>query len=105
MTYPLRRHRFDEAMGVYEELQQRGLQPDSYTLTALVTACERVGNWRQALDVFNDFSTRRIPIVTRNYNSLIFTLATGGQWQKVRASVFARSKQSSHSVTQAAVNE
>ena len=77
--------RFDEATGLYEEMQERGLQPDSYTLTALVTACERVGNWRQALAIFNDFSARRIPIVSRNYNSLIFALATGGQWRKVRA--------------------
>lgn len=78
-------HRYDEAIGVYQELQQRGLEPDSYTLTALLTASERVGNWRQALDVFDDFSARHIPVISCNYNSLIYTLATGGEWQKVRA--------------------
>lgn len=67
-------------------MQQRGLEPDSYTLTALLTASERVGNWRQALDVFDDFSARHIPVISCNYNSLIYTLATGGEWQKVRAS-------------------
>lgn len=72
-------------MALYEELQQRGLQPDSYTLTALVTACERVGDWRQALHVFNDFSERGISIVSRNYNALMNALASGGEWEKVRS--------------------
>lgn len=75
--------RFDEATALYEELQQRGLQPDSYTLSALVTACERVGDWRHALHLFNDFSQRGVGVVSNNYNSLMYALATAGQWEKV----------------------
>ena len=70
-------------MALYAEMQERSLRPDSYTLTALLTACERVGDWRQALALFEDAVSAGVQPATINYNSLIFTLGKGDQWAQV----------------------
>jgi len=75
--------RFDETMALYGEMQERQLRPDSYTLTALLTACERVGKWQQALALFEEATAAGVRPATINYNSLIFTLGKGGQWAQV----------------------
>ena len=75
--------RFNETMALYTEMQQRGLRPDSYTLTALLTGCERVNKWDQASRLFDDLTAAGVQPDVRNYNSLIYTLGKGGQWAQV----------------------
>ena len=70
-------------MALYAEMQQRGLRPDSYTLTALLTACERVDKWDQATRLFDELTAAGVQPDVRNYNSLIYTLGKGGQWAQV----------------------
>ena len=72
-------------MALYAEMQQRSLRPDSYTLTALLTACERVGKWQQALQLFEEAIAAGVQPATINYNSLIYTLGKGDQWAQVTA--------------------
>ena len=70
-------------MALYAEMQERQLRPDSYTLTALLTACERVDKWQQALRLFEEAIAAGVRPAAINYNSLIFTLGKGGQWAQV----------------------
>ncbi len=70
-------------MALYAEMQERQLRPDSYTLTALLTACERVDKWQQALRLFEEAVAAGVRPAAINYNSLIFTLGKGGQWPQV----------------------
>jgi pentatricopeptide repeat domain-containing protein 1 len=76
--------RFDSAMDVYEKMQQRGIEADTFTLTALMTACEKVGKWRQALEVFQALQASGVRPNTICYNSLINALGGSGQWAQVR---------------------
>ena len=75
--------RFDDTMALHAEMQQRGLQPDSYTLTALLTSCERVDKWEHAMRLFDELTAAGVQPDVRNYNSLIYTLGKGGQWAQV----------------------
>jgi pentatricopeptide repeat protein len=75
--------RLNETMALYAEMQQQGLRPDSYTLTALLTACERVDKWDQASRLFDELTAAGVQPDVRNYNSLIYTLGKGGQWAQV----------------------
>lgn len=66
-------------------MQQAGLQEDAYTLTALLTACERVGKWREALQIEADFRAANVPANKHHYNCMISVFSSAEQWELVSA--------------------
>ena len=41
-----------EAMRMFEEMQAAQVAPDTVTYGALISACEKMGHWEQATELF-----------------------------------------------------
>ena len=72
-------------MRLYEEMQQADLRGDMYTLTALLTACERVGKWRLALTLLADYEAAGVASNLQHHNCLLSTFSRTAQWDMVLA--------------------
>lgn len=73
---------FDVVMELYEAMSKYRLQPDVFTLTALITVCKACNYWEEALSFAEEFSTvHGIEMNTLACNSLIATLGRAGRWQ------------------------
>lgn len=72
-------------MRLYREMQAAGLHADVYTLTALMTACERVGKWDTAVQLLSDLRSAGVPTNLHHHNCLLNAYGRAGCWQKVMA--------------------
>ena len=50
----------DKALEVYDEMQQRGLQPQLITYDALIRACEEAGLFDKALDIRDEMKQKGV---------------------------------------------
>lgn len=73
---------FDTVLELYEALPRYELQPDIFTLTALLTVCKACNYWEEALSFAEEFSTcYGVEMNTLACNALIATLGRAGRWQ------------------------
>ena len=73
---------FDTVVELYETLPRHELQPDIFTLSALLTVCKTCNYWEEALSFAEEFSTcHGIEMNTLACNTLIATLGRAGRWQ------------------------
>ena len=73
---------FDTVIELYEALPRYDLQPDIFTLSALLTVCKACNYWEEALSFAEEFSTcHGIEMNTLACNALIATLGRAGRWQ------------------------
>ncbi len=70
-------------MRLRRQMQQAGLPGDAYTLTALLTACERVGKWQEALCVEAEFRAAGLPTNKHHHNCLLSAFSRAEQWELV----------------------
>ncbi len=77
-------------MRLYGEMQRAGLPPDAYTLTALVTACERVGRPQRALQLMAQLQAGGVAPNIRHHNALLSAFGRAGQWEKVGCCLVAQ---------------
>lgn len=75
--------RYNDTIIYYQQMQKAGLKGDAYTLTALLTACERVGKWQEAVQFDADFRAAGVATNLRHHNCLISAFSTAEQWQLV----------------------
>lgn len=75
--------RYDDTIIYFQRMQKAGLKGDAYTLTALLTACERVGKWEEAVQLDADFRAAGVATNLRHQNCLISVFSTAEQWQLV----------------------
>jgi pentatricopeptide repeat domain-containing protein 1 len=73
--------RYDDVVRLHREMQKAGVPDDVFTLTGILTACERSeGKWRRAAEVFENFSQRGVSPNTVAYNQFISTMGASGKW-------------------------
>lgn len=73
---------FDTVIELYEALPRYDLQPDIFTLSALLTVCKACNYWEEALSFAEEFSAcHGIEMNTLSCNALIATLGRAGRWQ------------------------
>ena len=73
---------FDTVLELYEAFPRYHLQPDIFTLAALLTVCKACNYWEEALSFAEEFSTAHgIEMNTLACNTLITTLGRAGRWQ------------------------
>jgi pentatricopeptide repeat domain-containing protein 1 len=71
----------EESLSIHKEMQNAGLVEDAFTLTALLTACERTQDWKLALEFFQNLQGRGVRPNTVAFNQLIAVLGSSQQWR------------------------
>ena len=59
-----------------------GLRPNIFSYSAAISACEKGGQWQQALTLFQDMLEGGIRHDIISYNATISACEKGGQWQR-----------------------
>jgi pentatricopeptide repeat protein len=62
-------------------MTEQGVEPDTITYSALISACEKSGQWQKAVEIFGWMSMRRIEPNVYTYSALISACEKGGQWE------------------------
>ena len=55
---------------------------NTITYSATISACEKGGEWQEALRLFNEMDGKRVPRDTITYNATISACEKGGEWQE-----------------------
>mmetsp|Transcript_40218 Transcript_40218/g.79274 ORF Transcript_40218/g.79274 Transcript_40218/m.79274 type:complete len:89 (+) Transcript_40218:1-267(+) len=69
-------------------MKRRGVQPDTVTLNALISAMEKApggSQWEKALEVFQEMNRRGVEPNTVTFNALISAMGKapgGSQWER-----------------------
>lgn len=73
------------ALNLSQEMQQRGVERNVHTFSALMNVCIKAGQYQRALSVYEEMTAVgcRANIVT--YNTLIDLLGKTGQWSEALA--------------------
>ncbi|KAK9787881.1 hypothetical protein WJX73_008405 [Symbiochloris irregularis] len=73
----------ERAMQLYHEMQAQQLQPDIFTLTSLLHACDRAGKgWQQSVGLAHEFQRQGVKLNAFAVNILIQTLGKWGEWEQ-----------------------
>jgi len=67
------------------EMESRGITPNTISYSAAISACEKEGQWQQALILLREMESRGISPGTISYNAAISACEKGGQWQRALA--------------------
>jgi pentatricopeptide repeat domain-containing protein 1 len=67
---------------VYEVMAATGIAPNTHTCSALITACERGGQWQRAVRVCEDMTKAGVVANTVTCNAMIRAYGRGGQWRE-----------------------
>lgn len=70
-------------MGLYRDMQAAGLHADAYTLTALMTACERVGKWDTGARLLSQLQADGVAPNIHHHNCLLNAYGRAGSWEQV----------------------
>lgn len=81
--HQLRCCRYEEAMGLYRGMRAAGLHADAYTLTALMTACERVGKWDTGAQLLSQLKAGGVAPNLHHHNCLLNAYGRAGRWEQV----------------------
>ncbi|CAN8248316.1 unnamed protein product [Cochlearia groenlandica] len=72
-----------EAVALYITLQDIGIEPDSITFTALLTACNHAGDLNKAIEIFTDMVSRHgMKPCLEHYGLIVNLLASAGETEK-----------------------
>ena len=63
-------------------MEDAGIKRNTITYNAAIQACERGGEWEEAIRLFHVMQKVKLPQDTITYNSLVRACEKGGQWQK-----------------------
>eukprot|EP00931_Biecheleriopsis_adriatica_P106333 TRINITY_DN8079_c3_g1_i5.p3 TRINITY_DN8079_c3_g1~~TRINITY_DN8079_c3_g1_i5.p3 ORF type:complete len:122 (-),score=24.85 TRINITY_DN8079_c3_g1_i5:105-470(-) len=72
----------NKAFEVFEEMQQRGVQPNAITFNALINACGKGSQAEKAVEVFEEMQQRGLTPDVITYSALISACAKGSQAEK-----------------------
>lgn len=89
----------DRAMGLIEEMRQRGIERNVHTYTALMNVCIKCGKCQLALESYKNMRDDGIDPNVVTYNTLIDIYGKMGQWEQA-VKVVASMKGEVHCVTQ-----
>lgn len=70
-------------MGLYRDMRGAGLHADAYTLTALMTACERVGKWDAGARLLSQLQAGGVAPNLHHHNCLLNAYGRAGRWEQV----------------------
>jgi pentatricopeptide repeat protein len=70
-------------MGLYRGMRAAGLHADAYTLTALMTACERVGKWDTGAQLLSQLKAGGVAPNLHHHNCLLNAYGRAGRWEQV----------------------
>ena len=68
---------------MFEQMQAQGCTPDVVTFTALISACERSGQWHMALQAFQEMLAQGCKPDAIVYNAIIDALWQTGRGQEL----------------------
>jgi pentatricopeptide repeat domain-containing protein 1 len=71
------------ALSLLQDARDRDLAPDTIVCNAALSACERGGQWEEALLLLREMDCSEVSPPDRvSYNTAIAALSRGGQWRK-----------------------
>ena len=73
----------NKAMQLYAELQNRGSKIGVQTYSAMLSAMDRSGNWKEGLRIFEDMRAARVVPNNVTFISLGSIMVKSGQWDQV----------------------
>ncbi|CAM9593340.1 unnamed protein product [Heterosigma akashiwo] len=62
---------WEQAVGLFDEMEKRKLQPSSYTYSALISACEKAEAYGKAVELFFKMQNANVEGDERTYNAVI----------------------------------
>jgi len=63
-------------------MSEKGIQPNVISYSAAISACEKGGQWQEALKLFREMSEKGIQPNVISYSAAISACEKGGQWQE-----------------------
>lgn len=64
------------------KMKRRRIDPNLVTCSAAISACEKGGQWKKALDLFRDMWCRGIVLNVITFIAAISACEKGDQWEK-----------------------
>ncbi|CAE8723702.1 unnamed protein product [Polarella glacialis] len=84
MGVAIRTMRWQTACSLAEDLRQRGLEADAFTLNTLISGCnqdlQNKSNWQRAIQLLREMELQKIPRDRITYNAAISVMASSLQW-------------------------
>merc|ERR550537_510771 len=72
------------ALGVFEDMWKRGIEPDGATFGALVAGCAQVSDWDKAMDLVRRAQDQKVSLTSKTYMLLGQGLKRAQEGQKMR---------------------
>ncbi|KAI7843156.1 hypothetical protein COHA_003140, partial [Chlorella ohadii] len=79
------RQALDQALGLVQEMQERGIPCNVHTYSALMNVAIKCGQYRLALDVYRDMRAAGCPANVVTFNTLCDVYGKSGQWEEALA--------------------
>lgn len=79
------RQALDQALGLMQEMQERGIPCNVHTYSALMNVAIKCGQYRLALDVYRDMRAAGCPANVVTFNTLCDVYGKSGQWEEALA--------------------
>ena len=70
----------------------RGLEPDVYSYSAAISACEKVGDWPRALALLDAMQARGLEPNVVSFNAAILACAHAARWERALALLYDMQK-------------
>jgi pentatricopeptide repeat domain-containing protein 1 len=65
-----------------ETIEKRGLEPDNITYSSAISACEKGGQWQQALALLDQMPEKGVTANVITCNAAISACEKGGKWRQ-----------------------
>eukprot|EP00966_Prymnesium_polylepis_P093678 2167735-Prymnesium_polylepis.1 len=62
-------------------MRQCGVEPNEFSFSASISACEKGGQWERALSLLDDMQRRGVRPNMFSFNAAISACEKGGQWE------------------------
>ncbi|KAK4572418.1 hypothetical protein RGQ29_030743 [Quercus rubra] len=79
-----RESNLEEAVKVYDDMEEHNCQPDLWTYNAMISVYGRCGLSSKAMQLFNDLESKGFLADAVTYNSLLYAFAREGNVEKVK---------------------
>ncbi|CAJ1387581.1 unnamed protein product [Effrenium voratum] len=73
--------RWEEALGLVQELRMEALRPDIYSVTGACSVCSHAGQWQRALALAEEARKGRLHPDALLFSTLLFACEKGSQWE------------------------
>ena len=64
------------------KMECKGVEPNTITYSALISACEKGRKWERALELLKEMECKGIVADTITYSALISACEKGGKWER-----------------------